>query len=273
VRPALVAVLAGGRGRRMGGAKPTADLGGRPLVAWPLAAAREAGLEAVVVAKAATPLPALDVPVWIEPDEPSHPLAGLVFALGRARGPVVAAACDMPFVGAELLARLAAAGGAAAARADQPFPGRYEPAALPVLRDVLAREAPVRMALAALAPVELGAPPEALTGVNTPAELAAAAALLGRGAPPHAGRGAARVGRVPPSAEHWIEAFAAALGRPAPTAEERGAVLKLASVAAHASERRAAPIACWLAAASGVSLDEAIVLAQELSGGPDVSDP
>ena len=50
-------------------------------------------------------------------------------------------------------------------------------------------------------------------------------------------------------------------------------MLKLASVAAHASERRAAPIACWLAAASELSLDEALVLAQELAGGPDVPDP
>jgi molybdenum cofactor guanylyltransferase len=272
---ALVAVLAGGRGRRLGGAKPTAELGGRPLVAWPLAAAREAGLDAVVVAKAATPLPALDVPVWIEPDVPSHPLAGLVFALERARGPVVAVACDMPFVGADLLARLAAASGTAAARADHPFPARYEPAALPVLRDVLAREAPARVALAALGAAELGAPPDALAGVNTPEELTAAATrLASAGARRLADAGGAgRVGRVPPSAEHWIEAFAVALGRPAPTAEQREAILKLASVAAHASERRAAPIACWLAAASAVSLDEAIVLAQELSGGPDVPGP
>jgi hypothetical protein len=78
---------------------------------------------------------------------------------------------------------------------------------------------------------------------------------------------------MPPSAEHWIEAFAAAVNLPAPTAEQREAVLKLASVAAHASERRAAPIACWLAATSELSLDEAVVLAQELSGGPDVPDP
>ncbi len=69
-----------------------------------------------------------------------------------------------------------------------------------------------------------------------------------------------------PSAEQWIESYAAALGLPAPTEADREAVLKLASLAAHASERRAAPIACWLAAQSGVSLDEAIVLAQELSG-------
>jgi molybdopterin-guanine dinucleotide biosynthesis protein A len=254
-----VAVLAGGRGRRLGGAKPIAELGGRPLVGWPLAAAREAGLEAVVVAKAGTALPELDVPVWLEPDEPSHPLTGLVHALERAGGrAVIGAACDMPHVGPGLLARLAAAEGAAAARADLPFPARYEPSALPVLRDVLAREGAVREALAALAPAVLGAPPEELHGVNTPEELAAAAA---------------RVGRVPPSAEQWIEAFAAALGRPAPTAAEREAVLKLASVAAHASERRAAPIACWLAAGSELSLDEALVLAQELAGGPDVPDP
>ena len=72
---------------------------------------------------------------------------------------------------------------------------------------------------------------------------------------------------MPPSAEQWIEAFAAAMGRPAPSAEERKAVLELASVAAHASERRAAPNACWLAAASGLSLDEALVLAGELADG------
>ena len=122
-----------------------------------------------------------------------------------------------------------------------------------MLRDALAREAPVREALAALGPAELGAPEGALLGVNTPAELAAAAARVGD--------------RMPPSAEQWIEAFASALGRPAPSAEEREAMLKLASVAAHASERRAAPIACWLAATSELSLDEAIVLAEELAGG------
>ena len=175
-----MAVLAGGRGRRMGGAKPVAELGGRPLVAWPLAAAREAGLEAVVVAKAGTPLPALDVPVWIEPDEPAHPLAGLVYALERAGQPLVAVACDMPHVDATLLTRLAEADGAVAARADHPFPARYEPAALEVLRDVLAREAPAREALAALAPAELGASPAALAGINTPAELADAARRLGK---------------------------------------------------------------------------------------------
>ena len=59
------------------------------------------------------------------------------------------------------------------------------------------------------------------------------------------------------TAEEWIAAFAEALGRPAPTSEEMAAVLALASTAAHASERRAAPIACWLAATAGVALDDA----------------
>src|ERR671934_8573 len=54
---------------------------------------------------------------------------------------------------------------------------------------------------------------------------------------------------MPPTAEQWLDAFAAALGRPAPSAREIEAVLALASVAAHASERIAAPVACWLAAA------------------------
>jgi hypothetical protein len=78
---------------------------------------------------------------------------------------------------------------------------------------------------------------------------------------------------MPPSAEQWIEAYAAALGRPVPTNAEMTAVLKLASVAAHSSERRAAPIACWLAAQTGLSLDEAVVLAQELGepAGPDAA--
>ncbi len=127
-----------------------------------------------------------------------------------------------------------------------------------MLQAALDREAPVREALAQLAPAELGAPAGALLGVNTPEELATAAARVDD--------------RMPPSAEQWIEAFATAMGRPAPSAEQREAILKLASVAAHASERRAAPIACWLAATSELTLDEAVVLAEELAGGTNGAD-
>jgi molybdenum cofactor guanylyltransferase len=177
----IVAVLGGGRGRRMGEPKPLAELGGAPLVARPLAAAAAAGLEAVVVAKRHTPLPD-GVTVWHEPDEPVHPLLGIVTALERAGGPVIAIACDMPFVGAELLSRLAAGPEAAFRVAGrlEPFPARYEPSALPALRAALADEAPVRATLEALGPatIELadGAP---LRSVNTPADLAAAAGEIG----------------------------------------------------------------------------------------------
>jgi uncharacterized membrane protein len=68
-----------------------------------------------------------------------------------------------------------------------------------------------------------------------------------------------------PTAEEWIAEFAQALGRPAPDAADVEAVLELASVAAHASERRAAPVACWLAALAGRSPGEARALAESLS--------
>ncbi len=67
------------------------------------------------------------------------------------------------------------------------------------------------------------------------------------------------------TAEEWIVAYAAALGRPAPTPEEIDAVLSLASTAAHASERRAAPIACWLAATAGTPLDAARTVAEGIA--------
>ena len=68
-----------------------------------------------------------------------------------------------------------------------------------------------------------------------------------------------------PTAEEWIAQFAEALGRPAPDAAEVHTLLALASVAAHSSERRAAPIACWLAALAGRSPGEALALAEALS--------
>ena len=68
------------------------------------------------------------------------------------------------------------------------------------------------------------------------------------------------------TAEEYIARFAEALGRPAPSEDEVAAVLRLASVAAHASERRAAPVACWLAATTGTDLAEARRIAEELAG-------
>ena len=176
----LVVVLAGGRSRRMGSPKALVELGGRPLLAWVLAAALDAGLEAVVVAKPGSPLPPLDVPLWPEPEQPAHPLAGIVAALERAAPrAVVVLACDMPFVPAELITGLAALDAVAAAPRGEAFPARYAPAALPVLRAGLEREAPVREVLAELGAVEVAAgDPRVLLGVNDPEALARAAALL-----------------------------------------------------------------------------------------------
>lgn len=175
---ACVAILAGGRGSRLGGDKACVPLAGQPLIEWVLRAA--AGLAPVVVAKRSTVLPALDVPVWIEPDEPIHPLCGLVSALEH--GPVVAVACDQPFVTRELLAELAA-GGPAVPWTDgryEPFPGRYDPCQLGVLRDALATEASLQATLRRLAPAKLEVDPRVVASVNTPAELAAAERELGR---------------------------------------------------------------------------------------------
>ena len=84
--PVIGALLAGGSGSRLGpGSKPAALLGGRPLASYP-AAALEAVCERVaVVCKRDTELPELPgVERWDEPDEPRHPLTGIVHALVTA---------------------------------------------------------------------------------------------------------------------------------------------------------------------------------------------
>jgi molybdopterin-guanine dinucleotide biosynthesis protein A len=103
-------ILAGGLGRRIGGAKANVELRGRPLICYPMNALRGALADVVVVAKADTELPRslAGVPVSIEPSVPRHPLAGIVYALGLAAGrAVLVCAADMPFVTPALVARIA----------------------------------------------------------------------------------------------------------------------------------------------------------------------
>jgi hypothetical protein len=66
--------------------------------------------------------------------------------------------------------------------------------------------------------------------------------------------------------DEWIIAFAAKLGAEAPSDEQVETLLALAGVAAHASERTAAPLSCWIAALSGRSPDEALAIARQLAG-------
>jgi hypothetical protein len=66
------------------------------------------------------------------------------------------------------------------------------------------------------------------------------------------------------TAEEWIEAFADRLAADAPDAATIDALLALAATAAHASERTAAPIACYLVGRAGLDLDAAQRLATEI---------
>jgi len=72
-------------------------------------------------------------------------------------------------------------------------------------------------------------------------------------------------------AESWLTRFASELGTAPPTEEELSTLLALAGIAAHASERTAAPISCWLAARAGIDPEDALDvgkrLAQELDAG------
>ena len=66
------------------------------------------------------------------------------------------------------------------------------------------------------------------------------------------------------TAADWLTAFAARIGLPAPTQDEVDTLLELAGVAAHASERIAAPIACWLVGRTDLTPADALALAKEI---------
>lgn len=68
------------------------------------------------------------------------------------------------------------------------------------------------------------------------------------------------------NAQEWLEAFAAEIGAEAPDEETFGELLELAATAAHASERVAAPIACFMAGRDGRPASELRALAERVSG-------
>jgi molybdenum cofactor guanylyltransferase len=187
----LAAVLAGGRGRRMGASKATVALAGRPLIEHPLRALRAARLETVVVAKPGSELPPLEVAVWEEPEEPVHPLCGVLRALEGAGGrPVLAVACDMPFLAPAMLGRLANADAPLvvpeAGGRLHPLVGRYSRELARPLREALLRRASLQEAVRGLRPQVLGEdvlrrfgdPERLLFNVNDPPDLARAQRLV-----------------------------------------------------------------------------------------------
>ncbi len=191
--PPVGVILAGGAGRRMGASgsdgdgKAMVQLAGRPLIEYPAAVLGAVCDRLAVVCKEGTPLPTLaGWERWDEPDEPRHPLTGLVHALEQARGPVLVCAVDMPFVTVadlRVLWREAAAhpraGAVVASSAGGPQPtlAVYAPATLPVLRTA-PPDAPLRRTVRALEPRCVELPGASVRQVNTPEDLVAAEMVL-----------------------------------------------------------------------------------------------
>jgi molybdopterin-guanine dinucleotide biosynthesis protein A len=190
-----VAILAGGLSTRLGRPKATSELAGRRLIDYPLAAAQAAGLEAVVVAKPRSELPPLGVPLLLEPAEPQHPLCGVFAALRGSSRPVLAVACDMPFLAPDLLAWLASQPEPlVVAETDhglQPLLARYDSVLTDALEDGLRRQAPMQEVVASLNPRAVGEqelrrfgdPRRLCFNVNSPSDLARAEQMLAAARP------------------------------------------------------------------------------------------
>jgi Domain of unknown function (DUF6457) len=65
--------------------------------------------------------------------------------------------------------------------------------------------------------------------------------------------------------EEWLRAFCGRIGVDAPTPEEEEQLLDLAAIAAHSSERPAAPLACWAAGKTGRSPEELREIARAIN--------
>ena len=181
-------VLAGGLGRRLGGDKAIVELEGRALVLYPLEALHEVCDEVAVVAKRDTLLPPLAgvADVWVEPDVPRHPLAGVAHALHLSAGrPVLAVAVDLPCMDGATLRSIAETdpgdAGVVAPRVHgrlQPLCALYTPLALAGLADFDpdARATDIIEALG-VREVEV-ADPTAFLNVNRPEDLIQAAVCL-----------------------------------------------------------------------------------------------
>ncbi len=167
-----------------------AELCGRPLIAYPLAAMESVLREVAVLVKPDTQLPELPgAQVWIEPPGEPHPLRGLVHALERAAGrAVLVCAGDLPLVSGALIARLASADEAGAPAVVstcrgslQPLLGCYRPSALAALRPAAQDGARAREAVESLEPIQIEVfDADELFNVNTPEDLRRAEAVVNR---------------------------------------------------------------------------------------------
>jgi Domain of unknown function (DUF6457) len=70
---------------------------------------------------------------------------------------------------------------------------------------------------------------------------------------------------VAPDVQTFTDLYAAALGVDALSEADAEALLDLAGAAAHASERTAAPLSCWLAAKAGLTPAEGLAVARDVA--------
>lgn len=180
-----LAILAGGRATRMGGAtKALLELDGERLVDHQLRVARPLFAEILVCASEAAPYASLGLPVVPDETPGQGPLAGILAALEAARASrVVVVACDMPALTVEALGAVAdpsapedivvpVAGGR-----PEPLCARYGRACAPVIRRRLAagqRKVADLLADPALSVRRWVVPDDAdfLANCNTPQDLA-----------------------------------------------------------------------------------------------------
>lgn len=100
-----LAIIAGGRSRRMGRDKAFVELGGKPLIEHVISRSADLGqTETILITNKPAQYARLGLPMYrdILPDKGS--LGGIYTALVHARSPdVLVLACDMPFVNMDLL--------------------------------------------------------------------------------------------------------------------------------------------------------------------------
>jgi Domain of unknown function (DUF6457) len=70
---------------------------------------------------------------------------------------------------------------------------------------------------------------------------------------------------APVTRDEWIAEFAREAGVDRPGTEQIRALLDLAGAAAHGSERTAAPLACWIAGRSQLSIEDLQAAAARVS--------
>ena len=182
------AILAGGRGKRLGGVdKGLVQIGGEPIVARQLRALAPLVEERLIVAGDPRPYESFDARLVVDVHPGAGPLAGIEAALAAISAEALLVfACDHPFVDAALIQALRDAEpcDAVVARLDgkaQPLAARYARSILARVQRRLQRDQLRLLDLVAeLDPrwIDFAAGTRSLFNVNTPDDLARAEALL-----------------------------------------------------------------------------------------------